>query len=408
MLKYFDQYLRSTGQVKTKSLPYYVKWVGDCYRFLNKDFSQRISNEEKERFLEHLSKTHEDWQIKQADLAVKLYNFFLSKNCGANPKQAAEEWESVFRDTTRALRLRHRSYRTEKAYLGWLVRFRKFVKEKSPQELTGEDVQDFLTHLAVEKKISPSTQNQALNAILFVFRYALRKDISGYIDAVRARQKRRLPVVLTRREVREILGKMSGEQKLMAMLIYGCGLRVSECVRLRIKDVDLEQDVVFVRSGKGDKDRVTVLPESLKEDLIKHLERVRKIYEEDRKSDIAGVFLPDALERKYPNAGKEWGWFWLFPSGSLSVDPRTHTVRRHHVHMATIQRAFKRTLGKAGIAKPATVHSLRHSFATHLLEDGYDIRTVQELLGHKHIQTTMIYTRVARRNILGVRSPLDK
>ncbi len=408
MLKYFEQYLKNTGQVKARSLPYYVKWVADCYAFLNKDFSQRVTNEEKEQFLSHLAKAHEDWQIKQADLAIKLYNFFLLKNSKTNSKQALAQWEILFKDTIKALRLRHRSYRTEKAYLGWLVRFKEFVKEKSPQELTGEDVQDFLTHLAVEKKTSPSTQNQALNAILFVFRHVLKKDISGYIDAIRARQKRRLPVVLTKREVKQVFDKMSGEQRLMAMLIYGCGLRVSECIRLRIKDIDLEQGVVIVRSGKGDKDRITVLPESLKDDLITHIEKVRKVYEEDRQNNISGVFLPNALERKYPNAGKEWGWFWLFPSKSLSVDPRTNTVRRHHVHIATIQRAFKRALKEAGIEKPASVHSLRHSFATHLLEDGYDIRTVQELLGHKHIQTTMIYTHVARRNILGVRSPLDK
>jgi len=308
----------------------------------------------------------------------------------------------------KALRLRHRAYRTEKSYLTWLYRFREFVGGKRPRELEGIDVQNFLTYLAVEKRVSASTQNQALNAIIFVFRHVLKKDIEAYIGAVRARQKRRLPVVLTKKEVQQIFDKMSGGHRLMAMLIYGCGLRLSECVRLRIKDVDLEQNIVIVRSGKEDKDRMTILPERLKDDLIRHIDSIRLLYELDRKSNLNGVVLPDALERKYPNAGKEWGWFWLFPSKSLSIDPRTKIVRRHHIHPATLQRAFKAAVKETGITKPVSIHSLRHSFATHLLEDGYDIKTVQELLGHKHLQTTMIYTHVAKKNVLGVRSPLDK
>ena len=214
--------------------------------------------------------------------------------------------------------------------------------------------------------------------------------------------------MLTIKEVNNIFDEMSGLYRLMAMLIYGCGLRLQECLNLRIKDVDIEQGFVIVRSGKGDKDRRTVLPESLKDDLVCHISAVREIYEKDRRDDLNGVYLPDALERKYPNAGKEWGWFWLFPSKSLSVNPRTRIVRRHHTHPAALQRAFKAAVTKAGITKPASIHTLRHSFATHLLEKGYDIRTVQELLGHKYLHTTMIYTHVAKRNILGVKSPLDR
>ncbi len=407
MIKYFKQYLKKTGRVNSKTLPYYVKWVSNCYTFLDKELSQKITNEEKKEFLDYLAKTHEDWQVNQANLAIKLYDFFLSKQQSkTDSKQYLKKWDVLFKDTIEALRLRHRSYRTEKAYLGWLLRFKDFVNSKSPSSLTGEDVQNFLSYLALEKKVSSSTQNQALNAILFVFKHVLKKDIN--IDAVRAKEKRRLPVVLSKKEVRQVLDKMSGEHKLMAMLIYGCGLRISECISLRIKDIDLEKGVVTVRAGKGDKDRITVLPESLKDDLIRHLDIVRNIYNKDRKNDVSGVFLPNALERKYLNAGKEWGWFWLFPSKSLSVDPRTNTVRRHHVHVATIQRAFKRALKEAAIEKHATVHCLRHSFATHLLEDGYDIRVVQELLGHKYVQTTMIYTHVANKNLLGVKSPLDR
>jgi len=410
MFDKFERYLIKIVQIKSKDVPYYLKWVSDCYSFLNKPAPEVISNEEKEKFLDYLSKNHEDWQVKQADYALKLYSYFLSKNKKQNDWQTVllKEWKKLETKTVKALRLRHRAYRTEKSYLTWLYRFREFVGGKRPRELEGIDVQNFLTYLAVEKRVSASTQNQALNAIIFVFRHVLKKDIEAYIGAVRARQKRRLPVVLTKKEVQQIFDKMSGGHRLMAMLIYGCGLRLSECVRLRIKDVDLEQNIVIVRSGKEDKDRMTILPERLKDDLIRHIDSIRLLYELDRKSNLNGVVLPDALERKYPNAGKEWGWFWLFPSKSLSIDPRTKIVRRHHIHPATLQRAFKAAVKETGITKPVSIHSLRHSFATHLLEDGYDIRTVQELLGHKHLQTTMIYTHVAKKNVLGVRSPLDK
>ncbi len=368
-----------------------------------------MDSPEEKRFLKVLSRDHEDWQVNQANLAVKLYNFFLSaREKSKNVELASEKWKKLYENTLKALRLRHRSYRTEKTYLGWLIRLQDFLNGKDPDRLSGEDVQNFLTHLAVDKGVSASTQNQALNAIVFVFRHVLHKDIDNYIDAIRAKEKRRLPVVLTKKEVFLVLNEMRGEQRLMAMIIYGCGLRASECVRLRIKDIDLEQNIIIVRAGKGNEDRISILPESLKDDLIKHLDRVRAVYERDRQANIPGVALPDALERKYPNAGKEWKWFWVFPSRSLSIDPRTNTVRRHHVHVATLQRAFKRAVDKAGIEKAATVHSLRHSFATHLLEDGYDIRTVQKLLGHKFVQTTMIYTHIVRKNILGVISPLDR
>jgi integron integrase len=282
------------------------------------------------------------------------------------------------------------------------------VGEKLPTDLNGSDLKNFLTYLAVEKKVASGTQNQALNAIVFVFRHALGKDIENVLDAVRAKHKRRLPVVLTLREVEQVFDHLSGLPRLMAMLIYGCGLRLSECLQLRIKDIDLEQNIVIVRGGKGDEDRRTVLPERLNDDLIQHCLSVRTLYDHDRKKKLNGVALPGALERKYPNAGKEWGWFWLFPSKMLSVDPRTHIVRRHHLHPASLQRAFKEAVKNAWITKQASVHTLRHSFATHLLEKGYDIRTIQELMGHKFLHTTMIYTHVATKNILGVKSPLDK
>jgi integron integrase len=260
----------------------------------------------------------------------------------------------------------------------------------------------------VEKKVSASTQNQALNAIVFLYRYVLDKNIDGEISAVRARQSKRFPVVLTTDEVHEIFNRMSGVHWLMANLIYGCGLRLKECLALRVKDIDLQQNIIIVRGGKGDKDRRTMLPEVLKDDILKHTSEARKVYDRDRLESQNGVYLPHALDKKYPNAGKEWAWFWLFPAQSVSIDPQTLIVRRHHMHPSSLQRAFKTAVTMAGIPKQASVHTLRHSFATHLLENGYDIRTIQELLGHSNLQTTMIYTHVATKNILGVRSPLDK
>lgn len=411
MLDSFTRYLLQRGAVKTNHVPYYAQWVAGCYSFLNVSNTTRLTPEQKNRYLTHLSKTHEDWQVKQADAALRLYHYFLardSRHSHNNDGVHADEWTDTENRMHTALRLRDMSFSTEKHYVLWLRSFRAFVKEKSPVQLEGRDLQDFLSHLAVEKKVSASTQNQALNALVFLFRHVLEKPIENELSAVRARRKRYLPVVLTVKEITQIFDSMTGRHRLMAMLIYGCGLRLQECLRLRIKDVDREQNIVIVRAGKGDKDRRTILPESLKDDLLEHISGVKPLYEKDRKDDINGVWLPDALERKYPNAGKEWAWFWLFPSRSISVDPHTLIIRRHHVHPASLQNAFYDALRKAGIAKQASVHTLRHSFATHLLENGYDIRTIQELLGHANLQTTMIYTHVASKNILGVRSPLDR
>ncbi len=410
MLKNFEAFLKRKGSVKTQYISYYLKWVSDCYHFLNKPMENRLTLEQKSQFLTDMTKRYEDWQVKQADTALRLYDYFLSinKSPSSDAPSEKESW-SVFEEKMReALRLRHRSLSTEKSYLIWLRSFKAFVNEKSPDELTGRDLQDFLSSLAVEKKVSSSTQNQALNAIVFFYRHVLDKNIDQELSAVRAKQRRHLPVVLTSREIQRIFDQLSGTNKLMAMLIYGAGLRLHECLQLRVKDVDIEQNLLIIRSGKGDRDRRTLLPESLKDNLIKHLSEIRSFYDQDRENDIAGVWLPGALEKKYPNAGKEWGWFWLFPSKSLSIDPRNHTVRRHHVHPSLLQKTFKVAVGKAGITKQVSIHTLRHSFATHLLENGYDIRTIQELLGHRNLHTTMIYTHVASKNVLGVKSPLDK
>jgi len=273
--------------------------------------------------------------------------------------------------------------------------------------ITRERLQHFITSLAVKDKVAASTQNQAFNALLYFYRNGLEiePDIVG--NTVRAPNKRRLPVVLSVDEVKRLLEHIDERFWLMASLSYGGGLRVSECVRLRVKDIDLDQGALIVRSGKGDKDRRTTLPENLIKKVKEHLDEIKEIYDKDRASSIEGAYLPHALERKYPNAGKEWGWFWVFPAKSLAVDPRSSLVRRHHVSQALIQAAVKKASSRAGIPKHVTVHTLRHSFATHLLEKGYDIRTIQELLGHADVKTTMIYTHVANRNTLGVKSPFD-
>ena len=409
-MKRFKTYLIAKRIVPEKRVPYYVSWVSRFYAFCNKNPGDDVSDAEIDKFLRHLNKSCEEWQIKQAKEAVDLYRFIHRKSTvpgGDTLMDADSRWKQVADETVRMLRLKHRSMSTEKTYLGWLRDFYRFCRPMDPQALDESHVRDYLTHLAVDRKVAAATQNQAFNAILFVFRHVLDKEIQNLHGAIRALQKRRLPVVLTRQEVFQLFDHLNGTSLLMAQIIYGCGLRLSECVKLRVKDIDFEQSCLTVRSGKGDKDRLTVLPESLKNDLREHLHGVRELYEKDRKDQIAGVWLPDALERKYPHAGKEWIWQWVFPARSLSVDPRSRIVRRHHVHHNTLQKRIKQAALKAQIPKRVTVHTLRHSFATHLLEKGYDIRTIQELLGHAHVQTTMIYTHVASKNKLGVRSPMD-
>jgi integron integrase len=266
----------------------------------------------------------------------------------------------------------------------------------------------FLTHLAVDCHVSASTQNQALSALLFLYRHVLDREIGSLGDVVRARKPARLPVVMTRDEVRAVLTHLSGEQLLMALLLYGGGLRLLECLRLRVKDVDIESKIITVRDGKGSKDRVTMLPIAAVQSLIRHLEHVTRVHQKDLEDGFGRVLLPDALERKYPNAATEWGWQWVFPQKNRWLDRRTGQQGRHHVDESILQRAVRLAVKTAGLRKPASCHTFRHSFATHLLEDGYDIRTVQELLGHKDVKTTMIYTHVLNRGPSAVQSPVDR
>lgn len=305
------------------------------------------------------------------------------------------------------IRIKHYSLRTETQYVQWIKRFILFHGKRHPQEMGAAEVEAFLTHLAVVGKVSASTQNQALSALLFLYKEVLSIDLPWLDKVVRAKQPQRLPVVLTRTEVQAILVRMSGTYGLMANLLYGTGMRLMECVRLRVKDVDFERGEILIRDGKGAKDRVTILPESLVSPLQTYLLQRRVLFDDDIRLGKASVYLPDALERKYPNAATDWIWQYIFPSGSFSIDPRSGVERRHHIDEKLLQRAMKKAVQASGITKLATPHTLRHSFATHLLDSGYDIRTIQELLGHKDVHTTMIYTHVLNKGGRGVRSPLD-
>ena len=306
-----------------------------------------------------------------------------------------------------ALRLRHYSRRTEQAYVDWIRRYVRFHDLQHPRDLTERDVTRFLSDLAVRGHVSASTQNQALASLLFLYREVLGQQVGWLAELVRAQRPHRLPVVLTRDEVRTVIGRMGGVPRLVAGMLYGSGLRLLEGLQLRVKDLDFERREVRIRGGKGDRDRVTMVADAQVLPLRRHLERVREQHESDLDAGSGWVELPGALLRKYPDAGREWGWQWVFPAGRQHVDPTTGQRRRHHLHETAIQRAFKDALRASGVVKRASCHTLRHSFATHLLEAGYDIRTVQELLGHRDVRTTMIYTHVLNRGGLGVRSPAD-
>ena len=306
-----------------------------------------------------------------------------------------------------AIRTKHYSIRAEEAYVTWIKRYILFHKKRHPLKMGEKEIGEFLTHLAVKENVSASTQNQALCAIVFLYKYVLKKELGDFTDLAWAKKPKRLPVVFTREEAKAVLQQLSGTNWLMAMLLYGAGLRLSECLQLRVKDIDFAYKQITVRDSKGGKDRVTMLPEKVIEPLTKHLEKVKKLHEKDLKAGFGMVYLPDALERKYKNANKEWGWQYVFPASQISTDPRSGIRKRHHLYETVLQKAVKEAIRKAGIAKHASCHTFRHSFATHVLENGYDIRTIQELLGHKSVETTMIYTHMMNKGAMGVKSPAD-
>lgn len=325
---------------------------------------------------------------------------FKPANAHASPK--------LLTQVRNKLRFKHYSLRTEEAYVQWIKRFILFHKKRHPAEIGEKEVEQFLTHLAVAGKVAASTQNQALAAILFLYREVLGRELEWMGNITRAKHPRRVPVVLTRQETQAVLGNMNGTPKLVVELLYGTGMRLMEGLRLRVKDVDFNQREIIVRHGKGGKDRRTMLPEKLTEPLKRQLKVAHALHLQDLAEGFGCVELPYALERKYPHACREWGWQYVFPMAARSHDPRSGAERRHHLLEDGIQKAMKKAVRAASISKPATPHTLRHSFATHILESGYDIRTLQELLGHKDLNTTMIYTHVLNKGGHGVRSPLDQ
>ncbi|PIP06519.1 MAG: integrase [Syntrophobacteraceae bacterium CG23_combo_of_CG06-09_8_20_14_all_50_8] len=353
-----------------------------------------------------------DWQHRQANDSLRLYYFhYLGKTNTRSVKAvASEDISEIIQETKRLIRLKHYSYSTERTYIQWIERFLEYAVQTAKKKVPDADASDFknfISHLAVKKRVSASTQNQAFNAILFFFRYVLGKETGNLADTVRAKRGQKLPVVFSIEEVRRLLACMEGKGLLIVGLIYGAGLRLMELARLRVKDIDLDLNTITVRSGKGDKDRTTVLPAAVKASIKEHLHEVKKLHENDLSKGYGEVHLPDALSRKYPNAGKEWAWQYVFPATKLSVDPRSGRVGRHHISDTAIQEMVKKAIQKSGIPKQASVHTLRHSFATHLLMNGVNIREVQELLGHKNVETTMIYTHVLRDMTNAPKSPLD-
>jgi len=332
----------------------------------------------------------------------------LNRQTGGGRTEGAQAGPPRLFDLMReAIRIRHYSLRTEDAYVDWARRFILFHGKRHPRELGAPEVQAFLTHLAVDRRVAASTQNQAKAALIFLYKEVLAVDLPWLAEVVQAKRQPRLPVVLTPAEVRVLLDQMEGVMGLVARLLYGTGMRLMEVLRLRVKDLDFVGRELVVREGKGGKDRMTVLPASLVAPLRAHLEQVRALHLADLAEGFGEVLLPDALASKYPAAARQWGWQWVFPSALRSVDPRTGVVRRHHLHAESVQKAVRLAARAGELAKPVTPHVLRHSFATHLLGAGHDIRTVQELLGHADVETTMIYTHVLNRGGRGVLSPLD-
>lgn len=426
--------------IPEKTALWYLNWLKQFAHLMrNRELSQCVITDI-EKFLSQLSDKNnlETWQIEQAKNSLLLfYKEYLNVSWGSrieeivikktDPSKAflkeypenelfrdespPKELTTIYRDLLEKLRteirVRHYSVRTEQTYEQWVRRFLFFHKMKPAEGLSAHEVRVYLEYLATKRRVSASTQNQALNALVFLYDQVLHRELGSIGDFTRAKRPKRLPVVLTRTEVNLLLDNLSGTYSLIAGLLYGSGLRIMECLRLRVKDVDFGQSQIIVRDGKGQKDRVTILPAKFQEPLKNQLVHSKEIYQNDLSDGKSNVYIWPSLERKYKNASKEWIWQYVFPSRRLSVDPRSKAVRRHHLHETYVQRSIKHAALKADINKKVNCHSLRHSFATHLLENGYDIRTVQELLGHADVSTTMIYTHVLNKPGLAVKSPVD-
>jgi integron integrase len=424
-LKPFEQFIIDRDLVPEENRSFYMHWV---QRFLRSEFSanELTENDKVQCFSDQLARDSsvKEWQLRQAMQAVSLYLDVFLKDGGGDieyrsrniesrnraDKQVAcvpeDSAEDALREMKKLLRLRHYAYRTEQTYVDWVSRYLKYVKRLGLVWNDTGSMRAYLSYLALSRKVASSTQNQAFSALLFLFRETLRIEVPD-VDAVRAKRGPKLPVVLSVDEVKRLLGRVEGTRGLMLRLLYGGGLRVSEVLRLRVQDLDFDNSLLYVRAGKGDKDRTTILPESLVPELRVHLEKVKALHERDLKRGFGAVYLPGALAHKFPNAPREWKWQYVFPSGKLSVDPRSGATRRHHLSNSVMETAIRKAVVAAEIHKHATLHTLRHSFATHLLLSGTNIREVQELLGHANVETTMIYTHVIRDMGNKPKSPLD-
>lgn len=422
ILPEFQRFLIDKSLASERHAPFYARWASKFLAYSNNN-SEPDLEKRMESFLAHLLKDHNiaDWQVDQARNALKLYIYHYDGNDLSKVaidklqiiKNTRLDLPHVIISLRNSIRIKHYAYKTERSYLGWVKRFYEYItkikkKDMQKESLSSEDVRDFLSHLALKLRVSSSTQNQAFNALLFLFRNVLMAELDDLKKTVRAKRGPKLPVVLSKEEVGNIFKHASGRDLLFLQLLYGTGMRLMELVRLRVHDVDFDSNLIFIRSSKGDKDRTTVLPEAVKDRLREHFKEVKALHEKDLKDGYGEVYLPFALERKYPNANKEFGWQYAFPSAKLSIDPACGKIRRFHMSEKTMQTAMAEAVKKAGIVKHATVHTLRHSFATHLLIDGVNIRNVQELLGHNHVETTMIYTHVIRDISNVPQSPLDK
>jgi integron integrase len=419
----FAEYLLKQQLVPETKARFHVHWVR---KFLGQGITIPVASLDDRiaGFLQDMEATgiYKDWQITQAEHALRMYfvNFKTDvtwsaptvPTLSANPDGTFDKAATLEAMRTQ-LRLKHYSYSTEKTYLDWTVRFLTYLRETGHggmdqgEHLNPDRVRDYLAYLATRKEVAASTQNQAFSALLFLFREVLRQDLGELAHGVRAKRGPRLPVVLSVAETLAVLAQLEGTARLMAETLYGGGLRVMECCRLRVKDLDFDNNLIMVRCGKGDKDRSTLLAEAVKDDLRKHLVRVKALHEKDLAAGVGEVSLPGALAVKYPKAPREWGWQFVFPSSQLSTDPRGGKIRRHHVSDMVLQRAVRVAVQAAGICKPASVHTLRHSFATHLLLQGVDIRQIQDYLGHSNVETTMIYTHVVKDMRSPATSPLD-
>ena len=415
VLPEFQEFLVSRELAPEKNTPYYAYWVSKFLSFCsdNEDLKVELRLG---KFLEKLNsdKSVADWQFGQAKAALTLYidDFLKGDLSSLAVETKGSDYSGIIERLRDMIRVKHYSYKTERIYIDWVKRFYEYIiKVKRigiEREKPGsDDVRDFLSYLAIKQRVSSSTQNQAFSAVLFLFREVLRIDLKGLDKTVRAKRGIKLPVVLTVDEVGRLFEHVEGRSLLIIKLLYGAGLRLMELARLRVKDIDFDSNLIFARDSKGGKDRATILPESIKDDLREQLEKVKVLHQKDIEAGYGEVYLPGALARKYPQAAKDLGWQYVFPSLKLSIDPRSGKIRRHHISDKSIQNAVKAAIKKAGIIKPATVHTLRHSFATHLLMSGVNIREVQELLGHKNVETTMIYTHVIRDISNAPKSPLD-